>query len=401
MRTVVPISHADQEKLHRWLEVVKHLNCLQQHDVFFLTTHLFMDDAINAQQELAGFAASTDIITVDIEPSKGWPYGPNSYFWYAANRMAQNPSIPWQLVEADCLPIRSNSFDMVAARYASIGTPFMGKVGPTPWRDPKTGKITPSGEGPGDVMMSGNAVYPGNLPMLPNFRGLIDDFMKGEDSTDQPWDMHLRYAMKRIGMGHTDLIADHWNTINYRMEDGALICDANPEHEIYAKNPTWEIRDCSGTINPSAVFIHGCKDDSLYNLIMADSIPEVIASKRTVIQKTGQIIQPQHQVAPADEKVAKLEDKVDKLASLMQALLEKQVEKHTEKPKPVAEIPASTVTVTADDVVVALEGKKAKIADLAQKLSINSRQLRSIITDNPTKLTIANGPAGWIGAITP
>ena len=98
---------------------------------------------------------------------------------------------------------------------------------------------------------------------------------------EQPFDVYLRGSLRRIGMANTELISDQWNTNNYRRTEDGIVCDARPFHRL--------VRDRGGIVSPKAVLIHGCKDDSLDELIF----PERECSPR---------ISATPQVAPLGEK---------------------------------------------------------------------------------------------------
>jgi len=279
MRIVVPVSRFDTHLLQGWINVVQHLKCGYQHQLHFVLPQSIREYADKAKEELAAFFDTVTIHALQVEPQGGWPVGPNAQFYACAQIMGNEPRNPWFFCELDCKPIRANAFDALAARYVNAGVPFFGSVGPTPHRDNNTGKIVNSPEGPSDVMVSGVAIYPGDMANRQNIKPLMDDFMKGPDSANAPWDIYLRYAMRSYGIAHTDLIGNCWNTVNYRIEGGQIACDPNSSHEVYAQNPTWEPRKGNNKVHPEAVVIHGCKDDSLDQLILNDQIPEVIFSR--------------------------------------------------------------------------------------------------------------------------
>lgn len=323
-------------------EIHQHLKTAGlSHQLHIIIPASIESEAHDAKAQMTGLFESITVHPMESEPMEGWPYGPNQFFYAAALTMYRdNKTIPWQLVELDCLPIRANAYDLIAGKYASCGTPFFGNIDKTPWREtepflfdangkatsslnPRYGKIVPSKDGASDEMMSGCAVYPGNLFDRENFfkggYGLMADFMKGQESATDAWDVHLRSAMRKDGMTHTPIIAQHWNTENYRMENGRLICDGRESHEIFERNPNWEKRYCGGPVHPDAVMIHGCKDDSLYNLIMSNGIPEsymlptiVVPAVQTTTASAG--------LPPAPPTVS--DPRLDRLEMMMGKLME-------------------------------------------------------------------------------
>lgn len=420
MRIVLPVSRSDFDHLPDWVEVADFLQCGGQHDLNIVTPKSIESEILDYKAQLEGIFQSVTIHAMEIDPAGGWPFAPNVFFWYAAKLMSQVPNQPWQLVELDCLPLYSNSFDAISNGYLTCGRPFYGNVGATPWRitdptAPNYGKIVASRYGKEDKMMSGCAVYPGDIFQRPNFaskdgHGLLADFMKGEESSDEPWDMHLAPAMRADGVAHTEMLAQHWNTGNYRVEDGIIVCDALEHHEIYSSHPDWEKRKCGGKVNRSAVFIHGCKDDSLKNLIISGEIPGFVPVSRRA--STTSTPSPE---TPESPKVEMLEAKVDQLASMFKEFMkisagQADVQK-TAPPILSAAVPAGTsgVKVSGANSYIAsgsegqtglfsravelLSQKKYRIGELCKELDTQSALLEPLLEANGYELS---GPARWV-----
>lgn len=422
MRITVPVSRHDLEMLPDWVDVHKALQPGNQHDLHFVVPQAVSGAAFDAASQLDGCFQSVEVHQIDVEPTGGWPLAPNVFFWHCANFMFQkNPNIPWQLVELDCLPLRSNAYDAVAGQYMNCGLPFFGSISPTPFRvteslldngrpNPDYGKITNPLLGKSDVMMSGCGIYPGNLMKHPLFIGMMASFMQGMDSIDMPWDMFLRGAMKATGMAHTDLLAQHWNTGSYRIEDGQIVCDGRNEHE--SQQPGWEIRKCGGIVHPAAAMIHGCKDTSLRDLILNGQIPEVVMPKRAAMIRAGVV----SETPPSDGKVEKLEAKVDQLTGMLEQFLKGQ-QAIPAKPSPVPQVafkrredhptakPDSDAAQsvfgansTQEETVLAMlaaSPKKLRAGDVAAKTRIPISELREMAKSDSCPFEV-NGALGWM-----
>lgn len=402
MRIVVPVSRTDLHLLPEFVEIHQHLRTAGlNHSLHFVVPQPIESEVHDAKATLLGLFESITIHTMDSEPYGGWPVAPNMHFWACAYFMAhENANLPWQLVELDCRPLRANAYDVIAAKYASCGAPFFGNVSKTPWRT-DAGKITKSLHGDGDVMMSGCAVYPGNLMTRPNFTGLMADFMKGESSIDVPWDMHLRSAMVHDGVAHTELIGQLWNTENYRVVNGRLLCDSRKEHEIFDQHPEWERRECGGPVHPDALMVHGCKDETLFRLIVGNQIPDTFGLPTVVAQP-----------APAETSAtpapSSADARIDRLEAMMIKLME--MSKPSAAPdaargEPVRSEPSRDHETKAsaepllDRVLAALPetGSKAMLSKLSAKLNTKKDALKSVI-EASDKFTI-KGPAEWVERI--
>lgn len=427
MRIVVPISRSDVNLLPEFVEIHQKLKCGTSHQLHFVVPSTIESEAHDAKASLTGFFESITIHSMDFEPMGGWPYAPNMHFWACANFMAKdNKNIPWQLVELDCRPLYQRTYDAVASKYASCGVPFFGNVDKTPWRVnektdeaghpvPNYGKIVSSRFGDMDVMMSGCAVYPGGMILMEHFTGLMQDFMKGQDSTDEAWDMHLRAPMQVAGMAGTQMIAQHWNTVNYRIVNGRILCDARDTHEIFERNPEWEKRKCGGYVHTDAVMIHGCKDDSLYQLIMSGQIPETMGLPTpVVVPAVSQTVSSSSSTVSAtpaidDARFARLESMVEKLAMLA---LNKDsappdgmqgepasAQKQGSPPVSPAVVQAHETKVDADSILGQLAemiqgGRAMRLSEVATKLRQKASDLRPIIEGS--ELFTIQGPASWV-----
>jgi len=86
---------------------------------------------------------------------------------------------------------------------------------------------------------------------------LLNDFLKLSDQApDQPFDVYLRWVFKRIGWVHTESIVHNWRSVGYSSCGAGLLWTANDGGGGFL--------GCEQT----PLIIHGCKDDSLYQLIL-------------------------------------------------------------------------------------------------------------------------------------
>lgn len=430
MRLALPVSRSDLHLLPEWVEIHQHLKTAGlNHSLHIVIPRTLESEAQDAKAQMLGLFESITIHPMDFEPYGGWPQAPNMHFWSCAKAMADhNPALPWQLVELDCRPLRANAYDVIASKYASCGSPFFGNIDKTPHRDtepytlrpdgtpttspnPTYGRITKSPEGDADVMMSGCAVYPGNIFQRDNLAGLMADFMKGGDSPDKAWDMYLRSGMKHEGMAHTPLIAQHWNTENYRVENGRLVGDSRAKHEIFDQHPDWEIRKCGGPVHPDAVMIHGCKDDSLFKLIIGNAIPDTIsiAAQTAPVPASVQTPAPQTsapQPSAESSRIAALEGNMSTMMGMLQQLVSQKNSAGSDgaQREPAS---ASPVSPSAHEAKVAAEplsildriedaipqGKSIRIGELEKKTGIKLKQLESAIEGSDKFILKA---PGWV-----
>lgn len=275
MKIVIPISNADVSKLGRFALVLDRFKSLSKHNIMLVPTHGCEDAARKAALVLNSLAASVVVRAMDVDPPMGWPRACNAHFQAAARFVAASGSEePWLWMELDALPITPGWADALEDDYQRLGQPFCGTVIQTPFRD-ATGKIVYQD---GDTMMMGVGIYPAWLGIHGRCEMLAYCCAASSHASAQPWDVYLRHEIKNLGRAHTDLIADMWHTQNYRYENGQITADSIKHDRA--------VKERGGPINPKAVLVHGCKDDSLAKLLLGESAAAQTVS-RALIQPTA------------------------------------------------------------------------------------------------------------------
>ena len=239
-----------------------HLQGLQAHEILLFTTPSVVNQANVQADRLRAVCPSVKVASMEVEPQYGWPVNPNMQ-WNACVTFLEkiNHRAGWLWMEIDCVPVQREWANLLANEYMSKGRPFCGRVVDTPYRNAQ-GEIMPTPSG--DTMMMGCAIYPPHMPRDEQIAPLFRDVGKAPPrNAEQPWDIYLRWVMKKRGVAHSELIADMWNTGNYRREGGVIVCDPAPVADKYRG------RAVGGVVPANAVMVHGCKDRSLYELVLA------------------------------------------------------------------------------------------------------------------------------------
>lgn len=392
MKIVVPISRADATRLDNWIECIQKYGGMDSHSIHFIPTHSMTTKAYEAAGKLGSVCKDVRVSPLDMDNEYGWPKAPN-WHWYRTAIIMEELSVPWFWMELDCLPVRKGWASEIGSAYASSGSPFLGCIVPTPHKDP-SGREVESPEGPEDKMMCGCGIYPSN--MIARFRdvkqlGILEDFTKGAESIENPWDLHLRYVMRRIGMGHTSAIGDHWNTINYRIENSQLICDSKDNHEM---GSSVTVRR-AGVIDPSAVVIHGCKDDSLYRLIMGGLDTSTLQPLRPQAEPEKPKITPE-----SNQEVEALKSQLARMEAMMAVLMASKSQpedlvniqpKYTkENPPPAEEQIEKLVAVIGKSKV------RLRLAQLSGKTNISQNRIRDLADDPDCPFIIGPGGLAWV-----
>lgn len=408
MTIACPISLADQHKLDNWVETIKKFGGLEAHTLVFVPTQSVTGRAYEAAGRLTGIAKEIRVEPLDMDSDAGWPKASN-WQWFRTGIIMEALNAPWFWMELDCLPVRAGWADIIAGSYTSAGAPFMGCIVKTPWRNDATGKPVESLEGPNDKMMCGCGVYPAGMrhrfDMLagdgqrPGQDGMLLSLSQGDNSIEIPWDLFLRHPMRRMGMAHTDVIADHWNTENYRIENGVLLCD--PKLTDANNKPTAVQR--AGAINPNAVVIHGCKDGSLFDLIMAGLDTRALTPIPKAIEAVKSTVEVNPEVAVLREEIAASRSETAELKAMLREALSRpaqaspQTSEEIPTPRPAKKPSNDTKTVLE---LLQKSTKKLRLDQVAEKTGLPLNKLKSLF-DAPDAPFTMSGPLKWISLKQP
>jgi hypothetical protein len=181
---------------------------------------------------------------------------------------------PWLFLEADAVPTQKDWANRLQNAYRAAGRLYFGNIVELPIV--RNGVLETS---TGELMMMGVGVYPTNMTDLDNnIRALVIDLGKQGNNPSVPWDVYLRGEMRRSGWADTDLIADQWNTQNYRAVANGFECEPAPCERL--------VRHRGGFVSNKALVIHGCKDNSLYELLKGNKLEQVKAGSPVAEVKT-------------------------------------------------------------------------------------------------------------------
>jgi len=252
MNIAIPVSNHDKHLLPTFVKVLQHFGGLEEATICFFTT-----PSAKAEAHEAAAALNANVHTFEVDFAGGWPVASGAQF---AATVFTIPNIgwngPWLWMELDMLPVKRGWIQAIRNGYTLCGSPFMGNVVPTAWVE--EGKLVVKED---DLMMMGCGVYPANMDRDQRFRPLLSDLVKPADrNPNTPFDFYLRHAMSQAGIANTTLIADMWQTHEYKRTGKGITCKPVP-----LDKPR---RERGGLVPPEAVLVHGCKDGTLAELLL-------------------------------------------------------------------------------------------------------------------------------------
>lgn len=257
MILTIPVSSADSKLLPTLSKVLAKFGPYAGYKAVVVPTRDVENDAKKFVAEITALFTSVEVHVVDLGII-GWPLASNRHFREVAKYVsAKYPGDAWYFFEADNTPVAPDWLAKLDREFSSSGKAFMGKIVPTRgWTWNTEGKRI---QAMGPPHMVGTGIYHPSFAKKSVKLGSVDRVMPWAGAPE-PFDLALRDEV--IPFAHnTTLIQHNWQTQNYRIDQGNLICDDTPmvtEGTSHAE--TWD--------GESAV-IHGCKDGSLGKLVLS------------------------------------------------------------------------------------------------------------------------------------
>lgn len=243
MKLVIPVSHVDLEKAQLLAQRIVALGGMQDEHVIVVSTMRAAWDIEPVVATLRPGFRTTDLHVLPDEDESGWPESANHLFYGGAMYLADCEE-PYYWFEADNFPTRVGWWQEFTTAYVDAGRPFMGCINTSRFYDRVTGAEIEDGQ-----HCVGTGIYP------PRF---VKTYQRIHHLNRWPWDVYIGPEVVPQ-CAHTDLIAHHWGTCNYRYEGDQLVCDNTP-HDWHKYG---------GPVSAGAAVIHGAKDSSLYKVFNA------------------------------------------------------------------------------------------------------------------------------------
>lgn len=263
MKIVFAVSSGDLHLLEPQTQLQEFHGGLQDFEVFLAPSNDVAATVENHYLErYRMMAKSANILNIQYNEVGSWPHGPNKHWCHTVYALdAQKNRDCWLWYEMDMWSLVPWA-KALQDEYLMGGKRCLGRIVPTPHRDASDRIVYKEDE----EMMMGCAIYPAQMTTVPEFQAIAQGLINGPVTAlpnvrVDPFDLKLRGFFKKAGWTNSKSIGDRWNTLNYRMEGGNLVCDSGPAR---FKDMAHHDTDISG-----ALLIHGCKDDSLAKLILS------------------------------------------------------------------------------------------------------------------------------------
>lgn len=259
MLLTIPVSAADAGKLSKTAAIFKKFGPYAGFPCAIFARRDVENEARKFADEVRSLFSNLDIHILDFHAKNPTEAAAKHFRLVAEKVVASYPNEAWYFYELDNTPVKAGWLQALQREHHESGKPHMGAVVPTRgFTLQQDGSMKPSF---GEPHMVGTGIYHGELGKRSPTIGQIDRVMPWAGPLE-PFDIRMRFEI--VPNAHnTRLIQHNWNTGKYRKEGGQIVCsdlsgDPNLDH--------------SKPVDADAVVVHGCKDLTLADLVLADDV---------------------------------------------------------------------------------------------------------------------------------
>lgn len=296
MLLVIPVSKHDKNKIEQFKSLIEKFPIGSDHDLLVVGSKENKNEIEKLDYEIKHLFNSSQVHLLN-DNVLGWPMSCNFYFQQTCaflKNKKENDSFFW--CELDSVPLKENWLDIISNEYYLDTTKatkekrnpkiYLGVMERN--YEGKNGELLPESiSGP---KMSSIGVYSNEICNCPVLSSL--------SLTNRHWTSVIQwYTTKEIN--DSKLIQNNWRTNNYRKDNDKIICDS-------ISNSAWD-NHYNNAITSDCVIVHGCKDDSLSNLLLNNN------------KNDNMNIAKQVSIDDAEDIVEEFEKKQDRIISINKA----------------------------------------------------------------------------------
>lgn len=259
MNLVIPVSENDAHLLGPLAEAFLHLGQCKGHTLIVCPSEGAEQPGHDFKDSVSKLFDRAVVRPVKVEVS-GWPIGPNRQFRVIGQLMAaEYADAPWWFFEPDCTPVAKGWLQAAQRQYEEGRKSYCGALVPTILTNSE-GQRRREGK-----HMVGCGIYPPDAFTRSALMLTLDRRMSFSPLPMEPFDLRMRMEIEPNASNLT-ILQHNWRTVNYRREDGKIVCDPDPD--------TANGHDFAKPVAEGTMVVHGCRDSSLARLVVGEPVTE-------------------------------------------------------------------------------------------------------------------------------
>lgn len=267
MKIVIPVSESDQPLIKDFCNVVKHLGPYKNHDLLVVCRPSDSNFALEVLMSLKGLFQSFDFHMFESDGERGWPSGPNFYWYNTIQYLNLSKNLdPWLWMELDMTPLKFGWADALEKEYKNCGKACMGWTEDTTTVTKYSRRIIKLTK-----HLVGAAIYPPNL----------NKFCTTWESVweiDTAFDVICQWELVPHSF-HSDLFQHCFRTKQYEENRHTKIIKGKDDNNF----PDGLSFD--QPVSEKAVLHHGCVDGSLAKLIVSKPRTPILPSQAVFLYR--------------------------------------------------------------------------------------------------------------------
>jgi hypothetical protein len=296
MKLAIPVSRHDRNLIPDLIKSLETLKPGSDHELIVFGSREVERDVSELESKIKHLFDLSETLIFD-DTMLGWPMSCNFYFQQFCKYIYGKKDVDAFLwFELDTTILKPNWLDVIANEYYADTTKavkekreaciYLGARERV--YEGRNGELLP--ESLAGHRMAQVGVYSREICSSPVLNSL--------SMTTRHWTHVIQwYVVKR--MKNSTLIQNNWRTKNYRNDGKSIICDsdANLAWDVHWNNP----------VDESAVLVHGCKDSSLFKLLLDNNNNDMKMLKNLSVEDAEDILDDIEDVTDSDvEKNSKL-----------------------------------------------------------------------------------------------
>jgi hypothetical protein len=280
MKLVIPVSRHDRHLIPAFLKSIETFNPGSEHELLVFGSREVESDVLEIETKIKHLFNSSETFIID-DTMLGWPMSCNFYFQQLCRYISGKKDIDsFMWFELDTTIMKSNWLDIISDEYYSDTT-----------------KAVKEKREPAIYLGSRERVYEGrNGELLPESLAgqrmapvgvyskeiCFSHVLNSLSMVNRHWTHVIQwYVVKRLK--NSSLIQNNWRTKNYRHEDKNIVCDSDA-------NLAWDVH-WNKPVDESAVLVHGCKDGSLFKLLLDNNNDDMKMVKNLSVEDAEDIME--------------------------------------------------------------------------------------------------------------